>query len=70
MDEADYFESLQSGFRPEYGMETALVILSTLGWDEGGASILPYYDLSMDFSIIDHGIFLDCLRGTCLPPPN
>uniref|UniRef100_A0A2D4LC27 Reverse transcriptase domain-containing protein n=1 Tax=Micrurus spixii TaxID=129469 RepID=A0A2D4LC27_9SAUR len=62
----DYLDPYQSGFRPGFGTETALVaLLDDLWreWDEGSASILVLFDLLAAFDIIDHGILLGWLQG-------
>ncbi|KAF7241731.1 Band 4.1-like protein 5 [Varanus komodoensis] len=60
----DYLDQFQSGFRPGYGTESALVALYDdlcKERDRGSASLLVLPDLSVAFNIIDHGILLDRL---------
>ncbi|KAF7235017.1 C-type lectin domain family 2 member D, partial [Varanus komodoensis] len=66
LDETDYLDPLQSGFRPGYGTESALVALYDdlcKEQDRGSASLLVLLDLSAAFDTIDHGIPLDRLAG-------
>uniref|UniRef100_A0A8D0DWT2 Reverse transcriptase domain-containing protein n=1 Tax=Salvator merianae TaxID=96440 RepID=A0A8D0DWT2_SALMN len=66
LDEADYLGPWQSGFRPGYSTETALVALIDDLWrarDRGYSSILVLLDLSEAFNTIDHGILLRQLEG-------
>ncbi|KAF7236814.1 Extracellular calcium-sensing receptor [Varanus komodoensis] len=58
LDETDYLDPFQSGFRPGYGTESALVAL----YDDlcrekyrGNASLLVLLDLSAAFDTINHG---------------
>ncbi|KAF7239274.1 Inactive carboxypeptidase-like protein X2 [Varanus komodoensis] len=74
LDKTDYLDPFQSGFRPGYGTESALVAL----YDDlcrernrGSVSLLVLLDLSVAFDTIDHvafdtidhGILLDRLVG-------
>ncbi|KAF7239262.1 WD repeat-containing protein 90 [Varanus komodoensis] len=64
LDETDYLDPFQSGFRPGYGTESALVTLYDdlcRERDRGSASLLVLLDLSAAFNTIDHGILLDRL---------
>ncbi|KAF7239662.1 putative RNA-directed DNA polymerase from transposon BS [Varanus komodoensis] len=66
LDETDYLDPFQSGFRPRYGTESALVALYDdlcREKDRGSASLLALLDLSAAFDTIDHGILLDRLAG-------
>ncbi|KAF7235564.1 Cytosolic carboxypeptidase 4, partial [Varanus komodoensis] len=58
LDETDYLDPLQSGFRPGYGTESALVALYDdlcREKDRGSVSLLVLLDLSAAFDTIDHG---------------
>ncbi|KAF7249443.1 hypothetical protein EYD10_05220 [Varanus komodoensis] len=58
LDETDYLDPFQSGFRPGYGTESALVALYDdlcREKDMGSASLLVLLDLSVAFDTIDHG---------------
>ena len=63
---ADYLDPFQSGFRPGYGPETALVALVDdlhRELDRESVSLLVLLDLSAAFNTIDYGILLGCLFG-------
>ncbi|KAF7238001.1 RNA-directed DNA polymerase from mobile element jockey, partial [Varanus komodoensis] len=58
LDETDYLDPFQSGFRPWYGTESTLVALYDdlcREKDRGSASLLVLLDLSVAFDTIDHG---------------
>ncbi|KAF7235057.1 hypothetical protein EYD10_18093, partial [Varanus komodoensis] len=58
LDETDYLDPFQSGFRPGYGTECASVALYDdlcREKDRGSASLLVLLDLSVAFDTIDHG---------------
>lgn len=62
----DYLDLFQSGFKPEYGSETAL---NTLVDDSGGSMkgwciIVALLHLSPAFDTIYHIIFLDLIQGS------
>lgn len=64
LEETDYLDPFQFGFRPGFGTETALVVLVDdlrQEIDEGSASLLILLDLSAAFDTIGHDILLGCL---------
>ncbi|KAF7250327.1 Microtubule-associated serine/threonine-protein kinase 4 [Varanus komodoensis] len=65
LEETDYLDPFQSGFRSGYGTESALVALYNDLCREGRGcvSLLVLLDLSAAFDTIDHGVLLDRLAG-------
>ena len=61
LDETNTLDPFQSGFRPRYGTETAVVALMDdlmREADGGNMSLLVLLDISAAFDTIDHGILL------------
>lgn len=66
LDEADYLDTFQSEFGPEFGLEIAWVVLLNdicHGWDGNSVSLLILLDHLANFHIIDHGTLLNQLSG-------
>ena len=66
LDETDFLDPFQSGFRPGFGTETALVALFDdlcQERDRGSVTLLILLDLSAAFDTISHGVLLDRLAG-------
>ncbi|XP_061490034.1 tRNA-splicing endonuclease subunit Sen15 isoform X1 [Rhineura floridana] len=66
LDETDYLDPYQSGFRTGHGTETALVALvddMRRALDRGEFTFLVLLDLSAAFDTVDHGILLDRLES-------
>ena len=62
LDEYNYLDPFQSGFRPDFGMETALVALYDdlcREKDRESVTLLIFLNLSAAFDTIDHGILLE-----------
>lgn len=67
LDETDYLDPFQFGFRPDYGTETILVTFVDDLYqelDRKSVSLLVLLDLSVAFSTIDHGMLMAWLSGT------
>ena len=66
LDETDFLDPFQSGFRPGFGTETALVALYDdlcQERDRGSVTLLIPLDLSVAFHTIAHGVLLDRQSG-------
>uniref|UniRef100_A0A803U146 Reverse transcriptase domain-containing protein n=1 Tax=Anolis carolinensis TaxID=28377 RepID=A0A803U146_ANOCA len=66
LDDINYLDQSQSGFRPGHGTETALVALVDdlcRELDRGNVTLLVLLDISVAFDTIDHGILLGRLSG-------
>ena len=64
LEETDYLDPFQLGFRPGFGTETALVALYDdlcRAKDRGSVTLLILLDLSAAFNTIDHSILLEQL---------
>uniref|UniRef100_A0A803T068 Reverse transcriptase domain-containing protein n=1 Tax=Anolis carolinensis TaxID=28377 RepID=A0A803T068_ANOCA len=66
LEDTDFLDQSQSGFRPGYSTETALVVLVDdlrRELDRGSVTLLVLLDISAAFDTIDHGILLGRLSG-------
>uniref|UniRef100_A0A803T782 Reverse transcriptase domain-containing protein n=1 Tax=Anolis carolinensis TaxID=28377 RepID=A0A803T782_ANOCA len=66
LDDTDFLDLAQSGFRLGHGTETALATLVDdihRELDRGSVSLLVLLDLTAAFNSVDHGILLGCLAG-------
>uniref|UniRef100_A0A803SNL8 Reverse transcriptase domain-containing protein n=1 Tax=Anolis carolinensis TaxID=28377 RepID=A0A803SNL8_ANOCA len=66
LDDINYLDQSQSGFRPGHGTETALVALVDdlrRELDGGSVTLLVLLDISAAFETIDHGLLLGRLSG-------
>uniref|UniRef100_A0A803TDF9 Reverse transcriptase domain-containing protein n=1 Tax=Anolis carolinensis TaxID=28377 RepID=A0A803TDF9_ANOCA len=66
LDDINYLDQSQSGFRPGHGTKTALVALVDdlrRELDRGSVTLLVLLDISAAFDTIDHGILLGRLSG-------
>lgn len=64
MEEVDYLEPFQSGFRPRYETEMAVMaFLDDLWQEQDRGSLALALALLAAFNTISHGIFLDWLWG-------
>lgn len=63
MDETSALDPFQSGFRPGFGTETALVEKLHIHLDKGVLALLIHLDLSVAFSTVDHFVLIDCLAS-------
>uniref|UniRef100_A0A803TYG3 Reverse transcriptase domain-containing protein n=1 Tax=Anolis carolinensis TaxID=28377 RepID=A0A803TYG3_ANOCA len=66
LDDTDFLDPAESGFRPGHGTETTLVALVDdlrRELDRGSMSLLVLLDLSAAFDTVNHGILLGRLAG-------
>uniref|UniRef100_A0A803SUT5 Reverse transcriptase domain-containing protein n=1 Tax=Anolis carolinensis TaxID=28377 RepID=A0A803SUT5_ANOCA len=66
LEDMDFLDQSQSGFRPGFSTETALVALVDdlrRELDRGSVTLLVLLDISAAFDTIDHGILLERLSG-------
>lgn len=64
LEEADYLNIFQSGFRPGYGVETAFVVLlDDQFWDLDGGEYTLLGLVGLAFDTFNCGILLDHLSG-------
>ena len=67
LEETSTLDPFQSGFRPGYGVETALLALTDdlrRHLDQGGSALLILLDLSAAFDTVDHELLARRLATT------